>query len=317
MTIGEKIRKYRTFKGLTQAELGKMVGLSGDRIRQYESDVRTPKEGKLFEIADALGVNALALSNPDLDNTNSIMHILFELEEQYGLRIDKVDNTYTLSFIQDNENKDSNWLKSGLNDWIRKRNELQPDINDSSAAIEQKKCDYAMWKARYPYNFGEQMNEAQQVLHEFQDAHCGLLSDDYNPVNTFSDFYEYFLALTDTGLSISVIHDKDSPDDIRIKIDQEELFNSPEDIIATYMEFVRAFSDMHEIGMNCFSFSCRTEDDKLYVFFNFMNNQMITLLSRFKSMKEKLDSEIIDDSTYEADIKDTMRMYNIPIKDFI
>ncbi len=143
-----------------------------------------------------------------------------------------------------------------------------------------------MWKARYPYNFGEQMNEAQQVLHEFQDAHCRLLSDDYKPVNTFSDFYGYFLALTDTGLSVSVIHDEDSPNDIRIKIDQEELFNSP-------------------------------ENDKLYVFFNFMNNQMITLLSHFKSMKEKLDSEIIDDSTYEADIKDTMRMYNIPIKDFI
>lgn len=132
-----------------------------------------------------------------------------------------------------------------------------------------------------------------------------------------SDFYEYFLALTDTGLSVSVIHDEDSPNDIRIKIDQEELFNSPEDVIVTYMKFARAFSDMHEIGMNCFPFSCRMEDDRLYVFFNFMNNQRITLLSRFKSMKEKLDSEIIDDSTYEADIKDTMRMYNIPIKDFI
>jgi len=50
MTIGEKIRKYRTFKGLTQAELGKMVGLSGDRIRQYESDVRTQKRANYLKL---------------------------------------------------------------------------------------------------------------------------------------------------------------------------------------------------------------------------------------------------------------------------
>jgi transcriptional regulator with XRE-family HTH domain len=55
MTIGEKIKKCRTFKGLIQAQLDKLVGLSGDRIQQYESDVRTPKQNKLFEIADALG----------------------------------------------------------------------------------------------------------------------------------------------------------------------------------------------------------------------------------------------------------------------
>ena len=34
MTLGDKIRKYRTLKGLTQAQLGSMVKLTGDRIRQ-------------------------------------------------------------------------------------------------------------------------------------------------------------------------------------------------------------------------------------------------------------------------------------------
>ncbi|MBO5210132.1 MAG: helix-turn-helix transcriptional regulator [Lachnospiraceae bacterium] len=317
MTIGEKIKKYRTFNGLTQAELGKMVGLSGDRIRQYENNVRTPKDGKLFEIADALGVNALALSEPDLDNTNSIMHILFELEEQYGLRIDKADNSYTLSFSQDDKKLDTNWLINGINDWIRKRNELQPDINDSSSTITKKKRDYIIWKARYPYHFGEQMKESQLILQEFHDRNHELLSDNHNPVNTFSEFYKYFLALTNTGLAISVIYDSNSPDDIRIQIDQDMLFNSSEDVIKTYMEFVRAFSDIQKAGMSCLSFSCKAEDDKLYVFFCFTNNQMITLLSHFKSQKEKWDSEIIDESTYEADIEDTLRMYNIPIKDYI
>ena len=37
MTLGDKIRKYRTLKGLTQTQLGSMVKLTRDRIRQCES----------------------------------------------------------------------------------------------------------------------------------------------------------------------------------------------------------------------------------------------------------------------------------------
>lgn len=46
MTIGQRIKKIRIFRGMTQKELGTMMGfgLNGDiRIAQYESGVRTPK----------------------------------------------------------------------------------------------------------------------------------------------------------------------------------------------------------------------------------------------------------------------------------
>ena len=89
MTLGDKIRKYRTLKGLTQAQLGSMVKLTGDRIRQYENDVRKPKDGKLFEIADALDVNPSTLAEPDFDDPTSVMHVLFELEDIYGLHFEK------------------------------------------------------------------------------------------------------------------------------------------------------------------------------------------------------------------------------------
>ena len=94
MTLGDKIRKYRTLKGLTQAQLGSMVKLTGDRIRQYENDVRKPKDGKLFEIADALDVNPSALAEPDFDDPTSVMHVLFELEDIYGLHFEKVGDNY-------------------------------------------------------------------------------------------------------------------------------------------------------------------------------------------------------------------------------
>ena len=50
MTLGDKIRKYRTLKGLTQAQLGSMVKLTGDRIRQYENDVRKKRDKTVEDV---------------------------------------------------------------------------------------------------------------------------------------------------------------------------------------------------------------------------------------------------------------------------
>ena len=55
MTTGEKIKKARTSKGLTQKELGALVGLPDDRIRKYELNIRTPKRELLQKIADHTG----------------------------------------------------------------------------------------------------------------------------------------------------------------------------------------------------------------------------------------------------------------------
>lgn len=62
-----------------------MVKLTGDRIRQYENDVRKSKEGKLLEIADALDVNPSTLAEPDFDNPTSVMHVLFDMIMPTGL----------------------------------------------------------------------------------------------------------------------------------------------------------------------------------------------------------------------------------------
>ena len=110
MTLGDKIRKYRTLKGLTQAQLGSMVKLTGDRIRQYENDVRKPKDGKLMEIADALEINPTTLFEPDYNNPNSVMHTFFELEDIYGMRFEKVGDTYQMVFSKGEDYQNSNWL---------------------------------------------------------------------------------------------------------------------------------------------------------------------------------------------------------------
>ena len=59
MKLGEKIKLVRIHRGLTQRELGERLHLDGNaanRIAQYESGFRTPKESRTKEIAKALNV---------------------------------------------------------------------------------------------------------------------------------------------------------------------------------------------------------------------------------------------------------------------
>ncbi len=243
MTLGDKIRKYRTLKGLTQAQLGSMVKLTGDRIRQYENDVRKPKDGKLFEIADALDINPSTLAEPDFDDPTSVMHVLFELEDIYGLHFEKVGENYQLAFSK-GEYSSANWIIEGLSAWVKKRDELQPDINDSNSTIADKKNDYIRWKARYPYNFAEEITNNFALVQKFNEDASSLLSSDRHPITRFSEFYRSLLALEDAGIRSTI-----SVDEIMSKrsatfyIELDYIMNSSNEIKKLYMEFRLIFHE--------------------------------------------------------------------------
>jgi transcriptional regulator with XRE-family HTH domain len=57
MTIGEHIMLLRKQKGLSQADLGKAIGTSGDVVGRYERDVITPSIDVIVKVADALEVS--------------------------------------------------------------------------------------------------------------------------------------------------------------------------------------------------------------------------------------------------------------------
>lgn len=68
MTTGERIKAKRKEKGLSQKELGNLLGVSGSMIGQYENNIRNPKNETLCRIAQALDV-----SLDDLMDINSNM----------------------------------------------------------------------------------------------------------------------------------------------------------------------------------------------------------------------------------------------------
>lgn len=57
MTLGQQVMALRKKKGLSQADLGKAVGTSGDIIGRYERDEVKPSIEVAVKIADALDIS--------------------------------------------------------------------------------------------------------------------------------------------------------------------------------------------------------------------------------------------------------------------
>ena len=77
MTLGEHIIQLRKKKGISQAELGKAVGTSGDIIGRYERDEVKPSIEVVMKIADTLEVSIdylVGKTNVELD-TNTVKRI--------------------------------------------------------------------------------------------------------------------------------------------------------------------------------------------------------------------------------------------------
>ena len=83
--VGFLIRNFRIAADLTQKELAERCGLNESTIRNYELGNRYPDEATLLNIANHLNVSFFALSDPDVANIFSALHILFDMEWAYGL----------------------------------------------------------------------------------------------------------------------------------------------------------------------------------------------------------------------------------------
>lgn len=58
MGIGRRIKEAREIQGLTQIELGKMVGVTGSAITNYENETSHPKEPVMYRLIEALKIDA-------------------------------------------------------------------------------------------------------------------------------------------------------------------------------------------------------------------------------------------------------------------
>lgn len=159
MAIGERIKFIRNLRGMTQKYLGIKVGFpektADIRLAQYESGTRTPKADLINELAQVLEVSPKALSVPDIDSYNGLMHTFFTMEDLYGLKIDtlcdevciRLDKEAGTTFIT---------MFEMLSAWLKQADRFRNgDIT---------KEEYDQWRYTYPQMLAENNREKLDKL---------------------------------------------------------------------------------------------------------------------------------------------------------
>ena len=153
MAIGERIHFFRLLRGMTQKYLGMSLGFpekSADvRLAQYETGSRTPKADLTAALAEVLDVSPHALSVPDIDSYVGLMHTLFTLEDNYGLKVSDLDGEICLK-VDVRKNKDAAQLHEMLWTWREQAAKLE------AAEISQE--EYDRWRYHYPEHDSSQIH---------------------------------------------------------------------------------------------------------------------------------------------------------------
>jgi transcriptional regulator with XRE-family HTH domain len=140
MAVGDRIKRVRNIRGMTQKELGLAVGFDDNsadvRIAQYESGTRTPKEDMLKKIAEILDVNFRSLYEATLYAAEDIMFSLFELDEHYKIGLSESDDKKIGVVF------DSVVLNGFMREWLLRKQEL--------AENKITKQEYMEWKLNFP-----------------------------------------------------------------------------------------------------------------------------------------------------------------------
>lgn len=181
--IGSRIRKIRTEKGITQAELGEMVGLSADRIQKYENGARKPKKLMLKSIAAALDVSTLALTDPNTTSYIGAMYAFFELEEHFNMKIEKTPEGKAPGLCISVDFREN--LYRYMEEWYNTYTAMQAELQTADSQEERDNIQkaYHNWEWNFPQGvFDRTTREMLKIrlkskIEELQEAYDTLYGD--------------------------------------------------------------------------------------------------------------------------------------------
>lgn len=144
------IRNFRIASDMTQKELADKCGLNESTIRNYELGNRYPDAATLLNIANNLNVSFYALSDPDVANIFSELHVLFDIEWAYGLRPTMKDGELIFKFEErlssngPRPQEDLDNFRKMVEYWARLRDRLEDgEITES---------EYYLKEIKFPMN---------------------------------------------------------------------------------------------------------------------------------------------------------------------
>ncbi|MEG0249602.1 MAG: helix-turn-helix transcriptional regulator [Peptostreptococcus sp.] len=147
MKIGRLLKKFRELRGLTQKKLGEKTNLDDVRIRQYELNIRSPKEDVLNNISSALDINPEYFKEAQYPYSNEdVIRLLFKMEDSIPLSISSIviDSKRDISlngvFFLGEDIKSFN---HALEEWRDMQNKYKSEEITSE--------EYEIWKANWSY----------------------------------------------------------------------------------------------------------------------------------------------------------------------
>ena len=175
--VGARIRAIRMARGLSQTELGEKVGLNADRVQKYENGVRKPKADMLKQFATALGVSTLALTDPVITNHIGAMYALFEMENQFKVKVEKAPDDRPPGFYISIDFK--NDMYKYMEEWYKVYTTTQSQLEMASSDAEREEIlkSYFDWEWNFPKGIVErseknlQKAQLKRKIEELQEAY--------------------------------------------------------------------------------------------------------------------------------------------------
>lgn len=152
MTVGEKIRAFRTLRDISQKTLGELAEMNEVTIRKYEAGDRNPKPDQLLKIANAFGVSINLFMDFDIETVSDVLSLILKMDEQIDLEFQGKKNkdgvydpdSITIKFNNPVINRKlATWAKTKdlVQKTINSRNEFETEVDyEAEVADMQKKA---------------------------------------------------------------------------------------------------------------------------------------------------------------------------------
>jgi transcriptional regulator with XRE-family HTH domain len=129
--IGDRIRKYRLFRNMTQRQLADDCRLSESAIRNYELGNRVPDDKTIQDISDSLEIDSALLRDIDPEDISSMERLFYDMEAIYGIVPQFIDGELHIVFKKPDINSSNRdiikhyFLEDELLDWCAVYDALQ------------------------------------------------------------------------------------------------------------------------------------------------------------------------------------------------
>ncbi len=246
MTLGQRIRKFRLLRGLTQKELGQKalrVKTGADvRINQYEKDIIAPKADARASLAKVLDCDIEALSDVGFKSDEDIMYILFALEESRGLHVTKENGKIHLIFEEPNDQNENANLTTYLNFWENEASRIRITAEE--------KTEYDCWKAKFSSSVNGYLAEKEAAINNLYADDVKAIFEKKELAEETPELTKLLKQIVDAEIRLSIKLDLNSIVKYTFEVDQLLNPASPynKNLFARFLAEINHFK---QLGADC------------------------------------------------------------------